>query len=395
MCKLCLRGGSVRDLFWDGLNIKEDVNTENEYTKPCEFIIENGLLKKVKYLVHKRELIIPEGVYTISNRILDTTETSNLEKIIFPSTLVDLGEENFVELKRLKEIVVNDNFILENGCLYTRNYKSLCLCLKDTKGELFVNDNCEMIYPSAFYWCNNLTKIILPNNLKRIGREAFYKCEKVREIVLPSQIDSIGENAFTCCHKLRKVKLPNNLTRITQAMFCGCDLKKLKIPNSIVKVEDCNDKYSTFVELSTKLILSKSNKVVEDYCNKYGIRYEFENSKKYKLEVVKDMCINEYGKEFLKLFKEWYYVADGQQKNEISCRLQSIFNKVITIKIKGQGYIFDNQIRKWFLSTEKEVPFCEDDKKLKRYYDKFCSFLLVYKSVNVITEIDRCFFKSV
>ena len=106
----------MRDLFWDGLNNKEDVNTENEYTKRCEFIIENGLLKKVKYLVHKRELIIPEGVYTISNRILDTTETSNLEKIIFPSTLVDLGEENFVELKRLKELVVNDNFIFENGC---------------------------------------------------------------------------------------------------------------------------------------------------------------------------------------------------------------------------------------------------------------------------------------
>ena len=61
------------------------------------------------------------------------------------------------------------------------------------------------------------------------------------------------------------------------------------------------------------------------------------------------------------------------------------------LKIKGQGYIFDNQIRKWFLSLEKDIPLFNKDIKMQRYYDNFCSLLLVYLSVESVIAYDDLF----
>lgn len=373
--------------------IEEQIEEIRECTKPCEFIInEDGVLNEIKHLTYKNELIIPEGVVRIENRILNTSETANLYKIVFPSTLVDIGEENFVDLESPIEITINDNFIFENGCLYTKNYENLCLCLKnDVKGELFIKDGCETIYPFAFSGCRRLTKIVLPESIRKIGEWNFKNCDHVKEIVLPRQIDFIGECAFSGCCELEKIELPENLKKISFNMFYSCNLKELKIPNSIVEIEDkCIKSYNDFitcVDMFTKLILSKPNKAVTDYCNKYGIKYEFENSKEYTLEEAKDLCKNYYAKEFIKLFKEQYYAATRQKKYDINLKLQSIFNSVATMKIKGQSYIYDNQIRKWFLSNDEDIAFYGEDERLKRFYDKFCSFMLVYNSSLYVLNI--------
>lgn len=385
----------MKELFCE-MNIEEEIEAIKECAKPCEFIVEDGVLKKIKRLVCKNELIIPEGVVRIEDRILDTSEISNLERIVFPSTLVDIGEENIIGLYSPIEIITNDNFIFENGCLYTKNYKNLCLCLQDVvKGKLFVKDGCEKIYPFAFSGCRKLTKIVLPESVKEIGEWAFDKCYSVNEIVLPREINSIGANAFSNCYKLSKIELPENLKKISYEMFDCCSLKELKIPDSVIEIEDEDitmvQKAVTFVDRFTKLILSKPNMVVTNYCNKYGIRYEFENAKEYTLEEAKNLCKNHYGKEFFELFKEQYFAMDNSQKEAILSKLQNIFNNVVTMKIKGQGYIYDNQIRNWLLTNEQEIPFNEGDKKFIRYYDRFCSFLLVYNSIPCVLNNSELF----
>ena len=353
---------------------------EEERGKACEFFVSDGVLTKVKYLAYKKELVIPEGVVKIADKIIDGSETEDLEKIVFSSTLVDIGEENFVKLDKLKEIVINDNFVLEDNCLYSKDYKKLWLCLRDKKRELYVKDGCEYICPYAFTECFILRKIVLPESVKVISNWAFYDCTNVEEIVMPKFIDFIGDNAFVNCIELRKINLPENLKKISDRMFYSCEIKQLKLPESIVQVDESSYGITFVNRMETKILLTKQNSVVENYCDENGILYEFENVKEYSKDEAREMCIN-YGKQFFELFRAQYFAKDYHESEKIYPKLQNIYNKIASLKIEGQGYIFDNQIRKWFLSTEQEIPFVKDEENFKRYYDRFCSYLLVYKGV--------------
>ena len=50
----------------------------------------------------------------------------------------------------------------------------------------------------AFFICNSLTSITIPNSVTSIGKEAFAGCDALTSINIPSSIESIGANAFHC-----------------------------------------------------------------------------------------------------------------------------------------------------------------------------------------------------
>lgn len=374
----------MKDKFLEGIDIEKIDN--DEYRKhPIEFVIKDGVITEVEYMVYKTELIIPEGVIKIADETFDTVETSDLERIVFPSTLVDIGEGNFWDIDYLKEIVINDNFVLDNGCLYTKDYKKLYLCLKDVKKEVFVKEGCEHICSHAFTKCDSVTKIVLPESIKTISNWAFYDCINLKQVVMPKLIDSIGELAFANCFVLEQINLPENLTIIPENIIDNNNIRELRIPDTVTEIK--NEGNFTGNPL-IKLILSKENKYVENYCIEHGVIYEYDNSNEYTLDEAKELCLA-YGKDFLITFEKFYYETDYKEKDTLLLKLQKLFNNVKVAKVKEQGYLFDNQIRKWFLTLEKDIPFDEKDDEMKRYYDNFCSFLLLCRSTqNVIARDD-------
>ena len=54
----------------------------------------------------------------------------------------------------------------------------------------------------AFYGCDQLTDVTLPESLLSIGVQAFYGCENLVNITIPDDIISIGEDAFDGCTSL-------------------------------------------------------------------------------------------------------------------------------------------------------------------------------------------------
>ena len=51
----------------------------------------------------------------------------------------------------------------------------------------------------AFYGCENLKSIIIPNLVTSIGDRAFCRCKKLRSIAIPDSVTSIGDGAFSYC----------------------------------------------------------------------------------------------------------------------------------------------------------------------------------------------------
>ena len=60
------------------------------------------------------------------------------------------------------------------------------------------------IAEDAFYRCDDVTSISLPEGIKTIENSAFESISGLKEIVVPASVTSIGKCAFSDCENLRK-----------------------------------------------------------------------------------------------------------------------------------------------------------------------------------------------
>ena len=90
---------------------------------------------------------------------------------------------------------------------------------------------------SAFYYCRNLTEIILPQTITSIGVEAFYASD-IQRIDIPDPVTFIGERAFANNPALTEIKLPSNLTSILEGTFFYTGLTTIDIPNTVRFIGD-------------------------------------------------------------------------------------------------------------------------------------------------------------
>lgn len=87
----------------------------------------------------------------------------------------------------------------------------------------------------AFANCFYLKDIKLGKNLRSIGDYAFASCSNLYSIDLPEFVmTSIGEGAFIACINLRQITLPKTITTISDAAFAGCTgLESITVLSSI------------------------------------------------------------------------------------------------------------------------------------------------------------------
>lgn len=60
---------------------------------------------------------------------------------------------------------------------------------------------------SAFFECENLTNIVIPNSVKCIEKNAFSGCYSLTGITIPDSVTTIGNSAFSRCYKLEDIQI--------------------------------------------------------------------------------------------------------------------------------------------------------------------------------------------
>lgn len=181
----------LEDYSFDKFLLDYDNNFKKELkclenNKILTFILKNGEVKKVNCNDYAKydgnafsdfskkdvvKIIIPDGIKIIQS---DLFGFSNLEEVVLPEELEEIGD-------------------------YT------------------------------FYGCSNLKRIRFPKSLKFIGVEAFYKCKSLKEIKL-FNVSNLRNNAFSYSG-LQKVIIMGNIKEISYNCFYNClDWKSFMLP---------------------------------------------------------------------------------------------------------------------------------------------------------------------
>lgn len=74
----------------------------------------------------------------------------------------------------------------------------------------------------AFDDCRSLTSINIPEGVTSIDSFTFYNCRSLTSVTIPEKVTSIGSYAFYCCHGLTSVTIPLSVTSIGEYAFRKC-----------------------------------------------------------------------------------------------------------------------------------------------------------------------------
>ena len=88
------------------------------------------------------------------------------------------------------------------------------------------------IGPRAFAGVE-LENVSFSSSLKTIGKEAF-QFTNLKKLVLPDGVVKIEDNAFACCDELKTVSLPDSLTELSSGVFGFCsNLREVRLPANL------------------------------------------------------------------------------------------------------------------------------------------------------------------
>lgn len=87
---------------------------------------------------------------------------------------------------------------------------------------------------NAFYGCENLISVNIPNTVLEIGRDAFNGCINLEKVNLSQALTTIGACAFANCVKIQRMSFSSSLQTIQTSAFYGCTgLISVTIPHIV------------------------------------------------------------------------------------------------------------------------------------------------------------------
>ena len=159
------------------------------------------------------------------------------DRLLFaPFEYFDLSmRNNFAPLQDLLN-AAEDEF----GVKYSKDWKRLLKAPQNLEGEYSIREGAKVIAKKAFFECNSLKSVIIPNSVTIIEEWAFLGCYSLRSIDIPDSVTKMGVSAFRHCNSLKSVNISDGVTSIGDYAFSDCgSLKSVNIPDSVTSIGNC------------------------------------------------------------------------------------------------------------------------------------------------------------
>ncbi len=180
---------------------------------------------------------IPDTVVSIEGGAFNNCR--GLTSLTIPDSVTNIGAWAFQDCSGLQQINVSTNnsaYTSKAGVLFTKDGKTLLCHPAGKTGSYSIPDSVISI-SNAFYKCNGLTNITIPDSVTSIGYRAFEGCSGLRSLMIPDSVTDIGEWAFRYCYGLTSLTIPDSVTSIGARAFQSCtQLRSLTLGNSVTNI---------------------------------------------------------------------------------------------------------------------------------------------------------------
>lgn len=227
-----------------------------------------------------KEVALPEGLEDISSNYT-FYHCYSLTELSIPSTLRDISGSHVFSCIGITELVLPDGLQDIGGDYIFSSCESLSKVLfssgiKKISGNyifsfcealssLELPKDLELICGSGNFAHTSIERLILPNKLQEIqGNYNFDACEKLSEVVLPAGLRILGDGSFGRCTSLEKIQLPASLTKLNSGTFSGCS--ELKHIEIPEKVTSIGNSCFAGCENLKELELPVELQAIGDYC---------------------------------------------------------------------------------------------------------------------------------
>ncbi len=229
---------------------------------------------------------------------------------------------------------------------------------KDYFDSVIVNEGCSNISQNAFYECDNIVSVDLPDTIETIGDSAFYYCSSLKQITIPENVSELGFAVFYNCTSLQNVDFGDNekITLIPQNAFAYCsNISKIDIPDSVTSIYDYAFSYCinlsvidsfenvTFIGSYAFQYCEKLETIKLTDCTIYY--FAFRNSGVVSIDVDNCLFKGEYGDYYSDRYANTFYDCSNLEivkinRTNISCDTFKKCNNIETIEISGDCQIY-------------------------------------------------------
>ena len=166
---------------------------------------------------------------------------SSLQSITIPDSITSIGYCAFYYCRGLQSITISESVTnIGNYCFsncsslkynaynndqYLGNENNpYCILMNAFNRSVFdIHPDTKIIASEAYYDCDQLSKVIIPDGVTTVGSFAFYNCDDLHSVTIPDSVTSIGEYAFSNCYYLHNLIIGNGVTSINEYAFYECN----------------------------------------------------------------------------------------------------------------------------------------------------------------------------
>ena len=163
-------------------------------------------LKMTSLTLPDRVSIVGEGAF----------KESSLRDVTLPDSLTYIPDRMFCDSRYLKTVEFPKIVVTIGRAAFADCYKLNSMVLSE--GLISIGENAFAFCGKHDYSGYDFNSIILPSTLQRIGAGAFYGCESLSSIVIPDKVTRIEDYTFAYA-SVGKVTLSANLKSIEKSAF--------------------------------------------------------------------------------------------------------------------------------------------------------------------------------